>query len=260
MSQPIDTGLKPIVLQMPEGRVGSTLLMQLLATDKRIAFDRSYPFEIRHMTLMADLCRQMPPPGTNIVDEHDFRIESIREMWKVFSEQVSRNNPEAKWYAEKLLLTSDISLFQQVLPEVYVIELVRDPRDILVSIRAFNARRGVQGFGRNRFASEDEYVRAFIEGMQQRLPTFGNNTSSILVRYEDMVENLSDEARRIGDWIGVLLDAQKVLADRAGFSHHMTSSDAASSIGRWRTELSPLDAREITSALESDLLRLGYSL
>ena len=43
--------LTPILVAAP-GRSGSTALMALLGSDPRVAFDRQYPFENRHLTYL----------------------------------------------------------------------------------------------------------------------------------------------------------------------------------------------------------------
>ena len=69
----------------------------------------------------------------------------------------------------------------------------------------------------------------------------------LLVRYEDLANDLFGQAMRIGSWLGTRLDAAEVLAGRDRFVDHMTSASSAESVARWRRELPAAEA-EISPA------------
>src|SRR5882724_11739526 len=106
------------------GRVGSTALMALLATDERVAFDRRYPFENRYLTYVAKLSLLASGPGRSphldAVQLHDFTdgrfgampwptgpakdgVPVVRPstgdwlsgLWRTFSASVRRARPHA---------------------------------------------------------------------------------------------------------------------------------------------------------------------
>lgn len=60
-----------VVLRLLNGRVGSTLVMQLLATSPRVVFDRVYPFgEYRYLSY----CMRM---SSVIAREHDPAVDRV---------------------------------------------------------------------------------------------------------------------------------------------------------------------------------------
>jgi hypothetical protein len=75
-----------------------------------------------------------------------------------------------------------------------------------------------------------------------------------------MVHDLEAQARRIGAWLGVDLSAAVVSAQSAAFRDHMTSTDPAASVARWRSELPAADAALFSDQLLGELLSLGYPL
>ena len=80
-----------------------------------------------------------------------------------------------------------------------VLHLVRDPRDVVVSINAFDALRGTFGFGRTADQSDREYLD-FVVGvmrssLRETLDQVGRPGHK-LVRYEELVGDLAGAARR----------------------------------------------------------------
>lgn len=256
--------LEPVLVDMPTGRVGSTLLMKVLGSSNQIAFDRIYPFESRF--ICHSLQSSQLPFQTAIRARDDLAVDAFEALWDAYSARLQAAFPDARYYAEKLLTNMPLSVIHASRITPRIIELVRDPRDILVSVRAFNAKRGVQGFGRAAHSSEADYFLWFIASMNEQLARLGHSKSSqskrILVRYEDLVADLPSEASRIGQWLDVdLSDAESyVNADTATYVTHSTTASVDSSVGRWRTELSPLDAKELTEHLGDHLARLGYDV
>src|SRR5436853_2601872 len=57
-----DEFLTPILVRCMWGRVGSTLLMQLLGTSEAIAFNRSYPYEARVLTSLLHHIQPLAAP------------------------------------------------------------------------------------------------------------------------------------------------------------------------------------------------------
>jgi hypothetical protein len=66
--------------------------------------------------------------------------------------------------------------------------LVRDWRDVICSVFAFNSKRNTIGFGRDRFTSDEEYVFYVGKRTEQLLEDWTTRSAiSHLVRYEDLV-------------------------------------------------------------------------
>jgi hypothetical protein len=139
--------------------------------------------------------------------------------------------------------------------DVRVVDVVRDPRDVLASIRSFTARTGHDGFGRRAGEGEATYVERFATNVAARLDEMLADPGH-LVRYEDLVAEPVGTARRLGDWLGAPLDPAAV--GPAG--EHGTSASAAASVGRWRSDLDAAEAAALVGSLADRLDRLGAPL
>jgi hypothetical protein len=274
-----------IAVRVGEGRSGTTLLMQLLATAPEIVFDTRYPAEYRFLSYVARMAAQMTEPfderrhlgvtpfffgpapawgpvpfGSDVVDVGRLRVPFLRSMWEAWTGQALAGRPEARYYAEKIAIPIEPIVEAGI--DLRVIDLVRDPRDILASIRAFTAR-GIDGFERRSDQTEDEYADGFIDRLVRRLSTMDatpDGVDRIVLRYEDLVGDLRSAADRIGRWLGVGLDADAVLGQREAYRHHMTTASTDASIGRWRRDLHPAEAARIAGALGPAMEPFGYDL
>lgn len=278
---------------MLSGRVGSTLAMQLLATDPQIAFVRSAPFEQRRAVGLLwharALTGEQPVPATDWMDDPDhlwwidpaafhsqtagdplhhgpqgpvraeFHREAVAGLWRAFSAAQRAEQPGARFYAEKYGGFGE-DLAAAGVP-VRFVDLVRDPRDVWASTRAFDAQRGFYGFGRREDQSEDDYLRSFVEALRRRLDAMAVETAGcrrLVVRYEDLVADLPGAAERLGGWLGARLDAPAVEASRDKFREHMTTPTVDASVGRWRTDVPAEQASVFREVLGEQLPALGY--
>lgn len=276
----------PVVgVRLAEGRSGSTLLMQLLATDQRVVFDRRYPAEYRFLSYFARMSASMTEPfdpdhhvgvtpfffgpqptwgpipfSSDVVESSQLSSPLLNGLWSGWSDEIRRSFPEARYYAEKLAVDADVVVAADV--PLKIIDLVRDPRDVLASVKAFTAG-GIDGFGRERGVSDDAYADAFASrfnaGLRAMLTT-PSGVDRLIVRYEDMMRDLGAQARRIGDWLDLDLDAAVVRADRATYAHHITSDSSESSIGRWRVDLSDSEVEILQERLSESVRPFGYRM
>jgi hypothetical protein len=263
-----------------DGRVGSTLLMQLLATSPRIVFDREYPYgEYRYLSYCARIAGVMGgdqgrdrvtpfffssnaagpiPWEPQALDRTALAPRALRALWSACSDGFCDTNPAARLYAEKLAV-DPAPIVAAGIP-LRIIDLVRDPRDVLASIRAFTAR-GIDGFDRGPDQDEAAYLRAFVARTRDRLAALGetHGCERRLLRYEDAAGDLAATATDLARWIGEPLDAPAVLADRDRYEHHVTTTSVRASIGRWRSDLAPAEATTIWNGLSDLLEPLGYA-
>ena len=155
----------------------------------------------------------------------------------------------------------------ELCPTAREIVLVRDPRDMICSSLAFNAKRGRIAFGRQDVDTDLEYVahRASMARPWVIEPWRDRKDRVHLVRYEELVARPHDTLRGIFAYLGTdasaavigqLVDA--VTASDEVLERHGTSGSALASVGRWRHDLAP----ELADACERefvDYMRLfGY--
>jgi len=98
-----------------------------------------------------------------------------------------------------------------------VIYVVRDPRDVIMSQYHYQIKRGVL----EQNARLDDFVAQFIKGEVCPYGSWGENVGSwtatrrddpnfLLLRYEDMLANVSGGATRISDFLGLPSDSNRI--------------------------------------------------
>lgn len=285
--------LTPIFVRCLWGRVGSTLLMQLLGTADAIAFNRAYPCEDRVLSSLLHLLQPIgatpprpagwwmddperlwwmdpawmhvegdrdPLPGLDAPTREALHQRAVRSLWRAYTEiERERGGPGVRYYAEKYGAYAEVVASAGI--PVRFVDLVRDPRDIWVSVRGFDRKRGAYGFGRREGQDEEDYLRSFLHSLRRRLDVMvaaeGDPTVR-RVRYEHLVSDLSGQASGLSRWLHVQLDPDAVETARDRFRHHMTSASPGRSVGRWRAELTPTEIAAFNEVLGDHLLRLGY--
>jgi len=275
----------PVIgLRLLEGRVGSTLLMELLASSSEVVCDRRYPIgEYRYLSYCVRLATWM---GTPFDPERDIGVtemlfgppdrggplpwhatslsvdalgtRALRALWGACSVGFRERAPQARWYAEKL--ACPVEPVREAGVPLQVVDVVRDPRDVVASMIAFDERSGPWGFGRTPGESEDHWIATLIETFADRIDLILSPAvvPTIMVRYEDFATDLATTAERLGSSLGLDLDPDAV--GRTPPENHGTAASVEESIGRWRRDLPANIANTLTSRLGPRLEALGYTL
>lgn len=167
---------------------------------------------------------------------------------------VEKSDPEVAW------------LIRDLYPDMREIFLVRDFRDLLTSILAYDAKRGFYGFGRRPEDSEADYVRRFHVWTIDLCSAWRRRADRAhLLRYEDLVLNPVETLQRTLEYLGLEATAwvarrmiEASHSDSAAWTPHRTSPSGPASIGRWRQELEPA-VQDLCQELFADALReFGY--
>jgi hypothetical protein len=176
---------------------------------------------------------------------------------------------EARYFAEKFLLDPVLlDLTTEIFPGARELILVRDFRDRLSSVFAWNEMRGERGFGHDAEMSQAEYlverVKGDAEGLLSRWRRRGDGAQ--LVRYEDLILEPRQTLTAILSFLEVDADEDAVaetleLANRPNelLDGHRTVSDPAQTIGRWRRDLPAELAAECNEILAPVLAEFGYA-
>jgi hypothetical protein len=153
-------------------------------------------------------------------------------------------------------------------PQAKEIFLFRDPRDILASILAFNAKRGFPSFGRQKVGTDEELIEVIRSDLLSLVLRWKYRSSrGVLLRYEDLM--CSPKATLCEMLDALALDSSAKVVNsmvRAGnevtaeVNTHRTTPDGLSSVGRWTKDLE-LRLQEMCNDAFSGLLdEVGYSL
>ena len=272
------------ILAATYSRSGSTLLMQLLTSNNEVAAERDYPYEARYLTYFMRWCMLpfAPEKRTDLwngghmmgnaeplvmgafpwndktseivpTGGGDFPAVAFRALWEQFSARCGG----ARFYAEKTPLWV-VDRIGESLAEYRTIFLVRDPRDVWLSINSFDKKRGFYGFGRKEGEAIGDYRARFIGEQRERFAKLGAMEKVApthrLVRYEDLVADLKGETQKLSDWLGVQLSADAVIAQRPTMAHHITSGETSTE--RWRREMPEEEQAEFEQVMGAELRML----
>jgi len=303
IQSPFTPRLQPLVLTTL-GRTGSTAVVRMLAAHPGIVAYRPFEHEPRVATYWMEVFgaltdpagyrRQLSPTGT--IDGtwwlgdrtplprpiHDpvldpfLETTAIGELAAFAQERIDRlyrevaaaqGRPDASHFVEKYRADIVPELVLELYPGAREVMLVRDFRDMVASMFAYNDKRGRQGFGRDRVASDRDYVlenvspsvAAIAEAWERR------SGSAFLLRYEDLVRSPAETVPALLGHLGLAAgpDAVESLvgalgARDPGSEGHRTVSDPRASIGRWRHDLPDEVAAACDGAFGSALETFGY--
>lgn len=165
------------------------------------------------------------------------------------------------WLAEKLIGMELARLMRAVDTQRLIrpIYLLRDPRDIFISVKAFNAKRGFTSFGD---AGDDARMFRIICEFQMGQLIEQQRGGGLVLHYEDLVGRREQAMVALLRYLGrEAITAESIAAIRAqvpvageAVRGHMTSATAQQSVRRWEApEGAPyramfLDAAEMINA------------
>jgi hypothetical protein len=173
------------------------------------------------------------------------------------------------YFAERFYGTSQYAEMAawELYPQTRQIFLVRDLRDMLCSMLAFNNKTGHLMFGRDRMKSDEDFafeIGGLYEDILRRWKE--NAGKAHLLRYEDLVlcpeETLTSTMKYLdldsdSDTIEQML--QTATERAAELQHqHKTSTSLQKSVGRWQRDLDPTLQSVCQNRFGTALRELGY--
>jgi hypothetical protein len=288
------------------GRTGSTLLAQLLRAHPRVVVHGRFPYETRVGRYWMSVLRALASPASYVqvvvpsaddqfwwlgdpglaVHAHlagdplvewlggadvDALARFCRERIAASYAEVAatQGRSDAAYFAEKHLPEPFVQdRLWELIPDSREVVLVRDPRDMIASILAFNHKRGVVAFGRQLAASDEEFVlgvRDAVEALRHAWRRRGSR--ALLVRYEDLVLRAPETLRTVFAYLdlehgqGTVDDVLRLATETAPElqDSHRTAGAPEASVGRWRRDLSPALQDASGEAFAPALADFGYT-
>jgi hypothetical protein len=295
--------LSPVMLTTI-GRSGSKWLAWLLSCHPSVVGFQPLVFEPRVGTYWASVLRALSSPQSYMRQVHTERweegwwlgeddpavpgpielgmgewlgAEAVAQLATFCQERVDAfyaelaersGKPQARYFVEKYLLDGGLlDLTRECFPDAREVILVRDFRDRLSSVFAWNERRGEAGFGHDAGMSPGEYlvkhVRADAQALLDRWRRRGE--AAHLVRYEDLILDPRGALKSLFAHLDVDADEETIAsvlelaqASSGALDTHRTVRDPAQTIGRWRRDLPEELAAECNELLAPVLESFGY--
>ncbi len=284
------SGPMPVLLN-GMGRSGTTLMMSRLSRHPEIVVGTRYPFEIklasyyslafRTLVSTADRLNSTNPdsmtaqefyigfnpynqPGFHSIIKDPnclfkyFNITAPAQIGDAFRKviwnyydilKVDQGKLSARYFAEKVGL-EDVSRYgpRVLFGQVREIFLVRDLRDYLCSAHKF--------WNHSKSESLHSMLGAanHILKIQERA-----ENDTVFLRYEDCVMKPSETMEKVKQFLGLQKLFSSSSEEESSLFHvHATSNSPASSIGRWKTELTEEEIAVCNTTYSEFLERFGY--
>jgi hypothetical protein len=295
------SALRPLMVTAL-GRCGTTYIMRLLSEHPEIIVDKAYPYETNAAAYWLHMLRVIahPEPATDSTPPFDrgewtrppltspprsktgalpeyfagaypelsakFCRDSIDGFYQFVAKR--QNQSGGTYFAEKIGPYGLQHIASNVYPETREIFLVRDFRDMVCSIFAFNDKRGFEGFGRQSVNTDEEYVALLRKAVLRMRDNYrARKSQTLLVRYEDMVLRPVETMQRMVAYLGIQASQPEIeaLVNRANdggqqLQQHRTSSSASDSIGRWSRDLKSSLQRVCRDNFDDILPEFGYAM
>ncbi len=326
-----DAKLQPLMITS-HGRSGSTWSVRLFGEHPEIVIHRVHPYEtmaanywIHQLKVLTDPANHeqsmqrlgfadrpwntgQNPYFTHPVIEHremrrwfgrdmvvrtaQFCQQNIDEFYLNLAR--AQKDPKPRFFAEKNRADHIPRLMYGLYPGAREVFVLRDFRDMVCSMFAFNKMRGYVGVGPLDAVDEADFIRKLRPSIEQLLDSYDERKDrSILMKYEDLILQPEETLPGVLAYIGVKNDAKTVrrmlkaansvpTKQRAKnvlsylvpkrmqqrwpglftrLTPHKTSgNNPIKSINRWQTDLSP-ELQDVTHETLGDLLaRAGYDI
>ena len=194
----------------------------------------------------------LPPEGLT-------HAEAFR--WGVEQPFLAYMRREGKtWWADKTPPHIDhVDLLAEVFPGARFVELVRDGRDVSLSIQ------GLPFGGNNAWTTGRRWAHCIREGARQR--ELRPHTMTF-VRYEDLVTQPAIEVQRLSEFLGITYDADmlavektdsaKLQQDQQAWFSNLWGGINQDAMYKWRRVMSQRDQRVFLAAAGDELMLHGY--
>jgi hypothetical protein len=143
--------------------------------------------------------------------------------------------------------------------------IYRDPRDRLVSILKIAEKQraaGMRGISFSEISSFEDALRD-VSSSYQHFQMWQQNPETLLVRYEDLVQQTPAIMRQTVDFLGLSLSDEVIASVIERYSKPEQNSQThfvRGQIGYYKEALSHEQIQTANTVLKNDLLKLGYAL
>jgi Sulfotransferase family len=302
LRSPFEPRIQPLLVTTL-GRTGSTAVVRLLGAHPEIVAYRPFEYEPRIATYWTGVLKALAEPashrrqitpngpidgswwlgldpplprplkdpaiqtwlGGRAVEELAAFCQSrMEELYLQVAALDDRSH--TTYFAEKFRPDSIPPLVRELYPGSREIVLVRDFRDMLSSMFAYNAKRGIEGFRRDSAASDADYVLDRVQSSVNALAAAwrAREGRAHLLRYEDLVLRPAETVEALLSYLGLegspaTIDTMLSSLNSAETEGHRTISTPKDTIGRWKKDLSPELQEVCREALGPSLQAFGYA-
>lgn len=192
----------------------------------------------------------VPPAGLSHADAFRWAVE------QPFLAYMRRDGKQ--WWADKTPPNIDhIDLLAEVFPGARFVELVRDGRDVALSMQT------MPWGDNNAWTCGLRWAACIREGERQRA---ARPEQMLLVRYEDLVTDPRQQLERVSEFLGIEYDDEMLAVEKTDTSKlqhqdwfsNLWQGINTSAMDKWRTKMDEHDQRVFLAAAGPELALHGY--
>jgi hypothetical protein len=199
------------------------------------------------------------------VEQVERAVESDRASYESYfgaiMDLLAMSQGKQRWLEKTPWHMLYVPEIRRAFPNAKLLLIVRDPRDVVLSIEGYGWKGGVWA-GPVRRAIAWKWHMSWLHRILRR-----RDTDWLLVKYEDLVGNTAGELARINEFLGLSITAEALTTANVGVVGKANSAfkDASPGIsttpvGRWRDKLPPNVLAELNHVLAGLLRRYSYEL
>lgn len=277
----------PMPFVVGTGRCGSTLLRVMLDAHPLLAI----PPETHFIPPAARAWEQVPDPAARFLEVlsgsrkwHSFvvdtdslrkRVDAIEpfdlgEAFRAFYRLYAERFNKPRWGDKTPGYLVHMQLIERVLPEARFVHLIRDGRDVTLSVLPLMDRSG-------RRHTLEEGAEWWVKRVTRARKQSSKVSHYLEVRYEDLVLEPESVLRRVCDFVELPWDPKMIRYYEGAHArlqrdndnptaahHHAAWRDAAvppktDRVARWRTDMTTAERERVESIAGPLLHELGYA-
>lgn len=253
------------------GRSGTTLLRVMLDSHPAMAMAR----ETHFIPKAAEACEGHSAPQLAFIDalvssrhwnRHQIGEEELRakveaispfdlgEALRAFYRLVAEKASKPRWGEKTPAYAAHMLLIQDLLPEAHFIHIIRDGRDVALSVKEVN-------FGPD---SVEDGARWWLRRIENACGQVDSLAHYLEVRYEELVLDTENSLRRICEFIDLQFDPVmlRYYENVSGGRIHplLSHPPEPNRIGRWKREMSPSELSRVEEIAGDKLREFGYEV
>jgi hypothetical protein len=198
-----------------------------------------------------------PPAAPSGLDHASAYRWAVEQPYRAFA----LRDGAARWGDKTPYYLDWIDELKAVWPDARIIELVRDGRDVALSIMPLPFG------GNNVHVAASDWARGIRLGRAAAERYVGD---VLTVRYEDLTGNPGAEVQRVCTFLDIPYEermlaieespSDKVVADQQAWFTNLWNGINQGSVGKWRTRMSARDLEIFAAAAGDELEQHGYEL
>jgi len=190
---------------------------------------------------------------------------NIGDFLRIVMEAICRKQGVSRWAEKSPLHALYIPEIKQFIPGALVVHIIRDGRDVALSLANFGRTRPFPWDGSNNVSAFGVYWKWMVRKARTSGRRLGQDYYEM--HYEDLVQNPKDTLAALGRFIDHELDHDRILQTGIGSVSHPESSFKGATtpgdfkpVDRWRQKYLSEELGQFESLVGDCLEEFGYTL